>query len=59
MAKHILFCRKCGNYTMKEKCPECGSVAGHPRPPKYSPDDKYAEYRRKVKREELEKEGIV
>ncbi len=49
MAKHILFCYDCEKYTMKDKCPSCGSTTARPRPPKYSPDDKYAEYRRKYK----------
>jgi len=49
MAKHI---NKINNkYTMEE-----GPRAV---PPKYSPDDKYSELRRKVKRTELEKKGLL
>jgi H/ACA ribonucleoprotein complex subunit 3 len=44
----ILRCPACGTYALTEQCP-CGSVRIPPRPPKYSPDDKYAEYRRKYK----------
>ncbi len=36
---------------MKEKCPKtkCDSEALAAHPPKYSPEDKYARYRRKEK----------
>lgn len=56
--KHILKCRKCSTYTMKEKC-KCGGKAVTVKPQKYSPEDKYASYRRKAKRQLLEKEGIL
>lgn len=36
------------DYTLKERC-KCGGVAVIVRPPKYSPEDKYGEYRRKAK----------
>jgi len=55
---HILKCQQCGKYTMKEEC-SCGGKAVSPRPPKFSPDDKYAEYRRKVKMKELEEKGFL
>lgn len=45
--RHIRFCRSCGAYTLKEEC--CGAPTILPRPAKYSPDDKYASYRRKAK----------
>lgn len=34
---------------MQEKCPKCGSKADNPKPAKFSPDDRYGEYRRKAK----------
>ena len=46
--KHILKCKKCGKYTLSEKC-ECGGMAVNPRPAKFSPEDKFGEYRRKAK----------
>jgi H/ACA ribonucleoprotein complex subunit 3 len=55
---HILKCRQCGNYTLREKC-KCGGTAVSPKPPKYSVEDKYAPYRREVKRPELEKQGLL
>ncbi|MBW3001589.1 RNA-protein complex protein Nop10 [Candidatus Woesearchaeota archaeon] len=46
--KHILKCENCGAYTMKEKC-KCKGKATTVVPAKYSPQDRYAEYRRKAK----------
>jgi H/ACA ribonucleoprotein complex subunit 3 len=59
MAKHILRCTKCGTYTLKENCPKCNSTAGLPKPPKYSPEDKYASLRRQVKRTEYQEKGLL
>ena len=48
---HIYKC-ECGKYSLQEDC-ECGKKAVQPRPPKYSLADKYGNYRREIKREEL------
>ncbi|MFH1316398.1 MAG: RNA-protein complex protein Nop10 [Candidatus Woesearchaeota archaeon] len=56
--KHILKCSKCGKYTMKDDC-DCSGKAVSPAPPKYSPEDKYGEYRRKVKRDGIEDKGLI
>ncbi|MFH0876579.1 MAG: nucleolar RNA-binding Nop10p family protein [archaeon] len=56
--KHILKCQTCGKYSLKQEC-LCGTKAVTPEPPKYSPDDKYAEYRRRVKQPEWEKKGLL
>lgn len=45
--KHIMKCPVCGTYTMKEE--HCGQKTLNPKPPKYSPEDKYGGYRRKAK----------
>jgi len=42
-------CTKCKVYTLETKCPKCKSETIRPLPPKYSPEDKYGEYRRKYK----------
>ena len=48
---HLYKCTKCDNYTLNSKtCPKCGSPVSDPKPPKYSPQDKYGVYRRKAKR---------
>jgi H/ACA ribonucleoprotein complex subunit 3 len=46
--KHILKCTKCGNYTMKEVC-KCRGKAINPKPAKFNLEDKYGNYRRKLK----------
>jgi H/ACA ribonucleoprotein complex subunit 3 len=56
--RHILKCAQCGKYTMKESC-GCGGVAVNVKPPKFSLDDAYGDYRRKAKREMLQKEGLL
>jgi H/ACA ribonucleoprotein complex subunit 3 len=48
---HILKCPACGSYGLDEKC-SCGAKRGKPKPPKYSPEDRYGTYRRKFKENE-------
>jgi len=43
---------------MKPVC-TCGAKTGERKPAKYSPDDKYAQYRREVKSVQRKKEGLV
>jgi len=56
--KHILKCESCGEYTIKEKC-GCAGNAVNPKPPKYSPEDSYGEYRRKAKKQSLIEKGFL
>ncbi|MBT4936121.1 RNA-protein complex protein Nop10 [Candidatus Woesearchaeota archaeon] len=58
MAQHIHTCSVCKVYTLEETCPQCNAKTVLPKPPKFSPEDKYGDYRRKVKREELCKKGL-
>ncbi len=58
MARHIYKCKACKIYTMKEVC-DCGEKTVTPKPPKYSPEDKYGEYRRRVKSVDLQKQGLI
>ncbi|MBU7013815.1 MAG: RNA-protein complex protein Nop10 [Theionarchaea archaeon] len=44
-------CTVCGTYTLKDGC-ACGGRADTVKPPRFSPEDKYGEYRRKLKRGE-------
>ncbi|HLD05834.1 MAG TPA: nucleolar RNA-binding Nop10p family protein [Candidatus Nanoarchaeia archaeon] len=44
----ILQCPSCKSYALSESCP-CGGKRVSPRPPKYSPEDKYGHYRRMAK----------
>ncbi len=48
MAAHILK-TKSGEYTLSDPCPWTGERAFECKPPKYSPEDKYADYRRQYK----------
>jgi H/ACA ribonucleoprotein complex subunit 3 len=46
--RHILKCTKCGSYGLIDKC-ECAGMRIEVRPPKFSPEDKYGQYRRDAK----------
>lgn len=56
--EHILKCIKCGRYTMEKRC-SCSGNCVEAKPPKYSPEDKYARYRREAKKDKLKKEGLL
>ena len=43
-------CTACKEYTLQEACPRCGGKALPQRPAKFSPEDPYGEYRRKLKK---------
>ncbi|MDT7858576.1 MAG: RNA-protein complex protein Nop10 [Candidatus Aenigmarchaeota archaeon] len=44
-------CNNCKRYTLKEICNYCGSKTSYPHPPRYSPEDKFGEFRRKTLKE--------
>lgn len=50
-------CKSCETYTLQEECPECGEKAVSPHPAGFSPEDPYGEYRRKLKRKEMNLSG--
>jgi len=50
-------CSSCGRYTTKDGCPSCGSAAVCPVPAKFSPEDRYGEYRRRSIIEEYGENG--
>ncbi len=50
MVKTFYFCESCNEYTLKEDC--CNKKTINKTPPKYSPDDKYASYRKDIKKKE-------
>jgi len=52
MKVEILLCNSCHQYTLEKKCAKCDSPAVTPKPAKYSPEDKYGEYRRRYKKEQ-------
>jgi len=57
--KQIMKCPNCGRYTLKKVCPVCGSKTVSSKPPKYSPNDKYESYRRKMKELERKRFGLL
>ncbi|KPV61492.1 MAG: Ribosome biogenesis protein Nop10 [Candidatus Bathyarchaeota archaeon BA1] len=43
-------CTKCKRYTLnQERCPYCEERVSVPHPAKFSPEDKYAKYRRALR----------
>ncbi len=39
-------CVSCRTYTLrKDRCPRCGGKVENPHPPRFSPQDRYQEYR--------------
>ena len=57
MARHIHKCLRDGRYTLNEVCLD-GSKSILVNPPKFSLKDKYASYRRKIKKKELIEKGL-
>ncbi|MEM4772713.1 MAG: nucleolar RNA-binding Nop10p family protein [Nanoarchaeales archaeon] len=57
--KEIRKCRYCKMYTFKEICLRCKNKTFRVIPPKFSPEDKWGDYRRKNKREYLYKLGYL
>ncbi|NAZ25246.1 MAG: RNA-protein complex protein Nop10 [Thermofilum sp.] len=54
----LRYCPRCQLYTLQQdKCPRCGGPVRVPHPAKYSPEDRYGEYRRKAKLELLRKQS--
>ena len=49
MAREILLCEKCKEFTMEKVCPKCGKKAVNPKPGRFSPVDKYSRYRLKAR----------
>jgi H/ACA ribonucleoprotein complex subunit 3 len=45
----MLKCPQGHGYTLKEKCPVCAASVARAGPAKYSPEDLYGAYRRKLK----------
>ncbi|HIH96263.1 MAG TPA: RNA-protein complex protein Nop10 [Thermoplasmata archaeon] len=41
-------CPKCREYTLKVTCPKCKVRTEQAAPPKFSPEDRWGKYRRKL-----------
>ncbi|HDH27715.1 MAG TPA: RNA-protein complex protein Nop10 [Euryarchaeota archaeon] len=46
-------CKKCRGYTLSETCPKCSIPTSKPHPSRFSPEDRYGVYRRKLKLESM------
>ncbi len=57
MRRLMMYCPHCDVYTLELRCPRCGRQTVSAHPPKFSPEDKYGEYRRKAKI--MEKKGML
>jgi H/ACA ribonucleoprotein complex subunit 3 len=44
-------CGSCKEYTLATVCPHCGGAAVPNRPAKFSPEDRYGDYRRRLRKE--------
>ncbi|MEL9940073.1 MAG: RNA-protein complex protein Nop10 [Ignisphaera sp.] len=58
MRWRIRKCPNCKTYTLKEICPKCGNKTIVPHPPRFSPEDKYVEYRLLSKYPDLLSKGV-
>ncbi len=53
----LLYCSACKLYTLRDRCKKCGSPTSTPHPARFSPEDPYGGYRRKLKMEFMERHG--
>ncbi len=51
--KNLRFCSKCNEYTLELICKRCKSKSISKYPPRFSPQDRYGNYRRKLKKQSL------
>lgn len=56
---HILRCPDCRTYTLNDSCPKCSAKTINVKPAKFSPEDKFAVYRRKSKEGQLKEKGVL
>lgn len=47
----LMKCASCRTYTLRATCPSCGGTTFMAMPAKYSPEDRYGVYRRRLKKE--------
>jgi len=46
------YCHFCDLYTLEDSCSVCKKKTVNPAPARFSPEDKYGDYRRKLKKRE-------
>ncbi|HLF16358.1 MAG TPA: RNA-protein complex protein Nop10 [Candidatus Thermoplasmatota archaeon] len=57
MTDHLRRCPRCKEYTLQDACPVDGTATVSAKPAKYSPEDPYGSYRRKLKRLDAQESG--
>lgn len=50
MKSLIKKCKNCNIYTIRNICMNCGGQTVDAIPPRYSPEDRYGKYRRRLKK---------
>lgn len=50
MRTYLRRCPACGAYTLLPECDKCKTATGQPAPARFSPEDHYGVYRRRLKR---------
>ncbi|PKK85453.1 MAG: ribosome biogenesis protein [Thermoplasmata archaeon HGW-Thermoplasmata-1] len=55
----IKYCPKCKEYTLQDNCPECKGKSVQPGPARFSPEDTYGDYRRKLKLLDRKKKDVA
>jgi H/ACA ribonucleoprotein complex subunit 3 len=50
VAGRLAVCPKCRRYSLRAACPACGHATTTPHPARFSPEDPYGKYRRRLKR---------
>jgi len=48
----IFYCNKCKDYTLETICKKCGEKTISKKPARFSPQDHYGKYRRKLKQQQ-------
>ncbi len=51
MRTQLRVCREDRTYTLRDSCPRCGARTVPPLPPRFSPEDRYGAYRRRLLKE--------
>jgi H/ACA ribonucleoprotein complex subunit 3 len=54
----LRICRSCHTYSMRPACPKCGAATQSPHPARFSPQDRYGEYRRRLYAEESRRTSV-
>ena len=44
------YCKKCNEYTLDDVCSKCKEKTIFKKPPRFSPQDHYGKYRRKLRK---------